>query len=100
MPAYEMTAAEEQQYGNNLNIWQALRLLQTYAPLVQYAQRFLGETDPYRKWLIVAEAVEWVASKTDAQADDQAVRLVADILRTKEGEALVRWCVAQAEAIR
>ena len=100
MPAYEMTAAEEQQYGNALNIWQALRLLQTYAPLVTYAQTFLGESDPYRKGLIVAEAVEWLASKTDAQADDQLVKLVADILRTKEGEALVRWGVAQVEAIR
>ena len=100
MPAYEMTAAEEQQYGNNLNIWQALRLLQTYAPLVQYAQRFLGETDPYRKGLIVAEAVEWVASKTDAKADDELVALLGDLLRTDEGEKLVRWCVAQVEALR
>jgi hypothetical protein len=50
--------------------------------------------------MIVAEAVEWLASKTDAKADDIVVRLVADILRTKEGEALVRWGVAQAEAIR
>jgi hypothetical protein len=100
MPAYEMTAAEEQQYGNALNIWQALRLLQTYAPLVTYAQTFLGESDPYRKGLIVAEAVEWLASKTDAKADDKLVKLVADILRTKEGEALVRWGVAQVEAIR
>jgi len=100
MPQYQMTAAEEQQYGNSLNIWQALKLLQTYAPLVQYAQRFLVEPDPYRKGMIVAEAVEWLASKTEAKADDIVVRLVADILRTKEGEALVRWCVAQVEAIR
>lgn len=100
MPQFAMTAAEEQQYGNTLNIWQALRLLQTYSPLITYAQAFLAESDPYRKGLIVAEAVEWVASKTDAVADDQAVKLVADILRTKEGENLVRWCVAQVEAIR
>lgn len=100
MPAYEMTATEEQQYGNTLNIWEALRLLQTYAPLVTYARSFLAEADPYRKGLIVADAVEWVASKTAAKADDQVVKLVADILRTKEGENLVRWCVAQVEAIR
>jgi uncharacterized alpha-E superfamily protein len=42
MPQFEMTAAEEQQYGATLNIWQALRLLQAWHPLVTYAQQFVG----------------------------------------------------------
>jgi hypothetical protein len=100
MPQFEMTAAEEQQYGNSLNVWQALRLLQTWHPLVAYGQRFVQEIDPYKKALIVAEASEWVASKTDATLDDQAVKLLANLLRTKEGENLVRWCLLQVEAIR
>lgn len=95
MPQYEMTLAEEQQYGNTLNIWQALRLLQTWHPLVTYGQRFVNEIDPYGKSLIVAEALEWLAAKTDAQLDDQMVRLVADVLKTKEGEQLVRFCLMQ-----
>lgn len=100
MPAYEMTVAEEVKYGSTLNIWQALRLLNAYAPLVQFGKRFMAEADPYKKGLIVAEACEWVASKTDAQLDDQVVALIGDILRTKEGEQLVRWCIAQVEALR
>jgi hypothetical protein len=40
-----------------------------------------------------------MASKTDAKADDQLVRMLADILKTKEGESLVRWCLLRAEAI-
>jgi hypothetical protein len=32
--------------------------------------------------------------------DDQAVKLLADLLRTKEGENLVRWCLLQVEAVR
>jgi hypothetical protein len=100
MPQYEMTPQEQAEYGNSLNIWQALRLLQTWHPLVAYGQRFVQEIDPYKKALIVAEASEWVASKTDAQLDDQAVKLLADLLRTKEGESLVRWCLLQVEAIR
>jgi hypothetical protein len=95
MPAYEMTAAESQEYGNTLNIWQALRLLQTYAPLVNYAREFVATVDPYKKSLVVAQACEWLASKTDATLDDQLVRLVSDVLRTKEGEALVRFCLLQ-----
>lgn len=100
MPQFEMTASEQAQYGNNLSIWQALRLLSAWQPLVGYGQRFLAETDPYRKTIIVAEGIEWVASRTDSGVDDELAKLVADILRTQQGEALVRWGVAKAETIR
>jgi hypothetical protein len=48
----------------------------------------------------VAEASEWLASQTKAQADDQFVRLLADLLKTPQGEALVRWILLQVEAVR
>lgn len=100
MPAYEATPQEIEQYGFNLNIWEQIRLLQAWAPLVGYAQRFVNSVDPYAKALIIAEAAEWVASKTNAQVDDQLVRMLADIAKTKEGEALIRWCLLAAEAAR
>ena len=96
MPTYEMTAAEQAEYGSTLNIWQALRLLQTWHPLISYGQRFVQTVDPYQKGLIVAEAVEWLASKTDATTDDEVVRHVAAVLKTKEGESLVRFCLGLA----
>jgi len=100
MPQYEMTPEEANRYGSTLNIWQAIRLLQTWSPLITYAQSFLAEDDPYKQGIIIAEATEWVASKTDAKADDELVALLGDLLRTDEGEKLVRWCVAQVEALR
>lgn len=96
MPSYEMTASEQAEYGNSLNVWQALRLLQTWHPLISYGQRFVQEVDPYKKGLIVAEALEWLASKTDATVDDQLVRLVSDIAKAKEGEQLIRYCLGLA----
>lgn len=96
MPAYEMTAAEQAEYGSTLNIWQAIRLLQTWHPLITYGQRFVQTVDPYQKGLIVAEAVEWLASKTDATTDDEVIRHVAAVLKTKEGESLVRFCLGLA----
>jgi hypothetical protein len=95
MPTYEMTAAEEQQYGNTLTIWQALRLLQTWAPLVNYARDFVATVDPYKKSLVVTQAAEWLASKTDSTVDDHLVRHVNAVLKTKEGEELVRFCLYQ-----
>jgi len=100
LPNYEGTADEYAKFGPSLNIWQQLALLQAWAPLIGYGQRFVNEIDPYRKSLVVSDAAEWLASKTNAQADDQLVRLLADILKTKEGEALVRWCLLQAEGAK
>ena len=99
MPDYGATPAEAQQYGS-LNLWQSLMLLQRWSPLISYGQRFVAETDPYKRGLIVSDAAEWLASQTQAQADDQLVRLLADLLKTKEGEALVRWILAQVEAVK
>jgi hypothetical protein len=100
LPNYEGTADEYAKFGPSLNIWQQLALLQAWAPLIGYGQRFVNEIDPYRKSLVVSDAAEWLASKTNAQTDDQLVRLLADILKTKEGEALVRWCLLQAESAK
>jgi hypothetical protein len=100
MPAFEATPEEAQKYGAGLNIWQQIALLQAWAPLIGFAQRFVQSVDPYAKAIVVAEASEWIASKTNAQADDQLVRLLADLLKTKEGEALVRWCLLQSEGLK
>ena len=100
MPNYGATPAEAAQYGNNLNLWQSLMLLQRWSPLIGFGQRFVNELDPYKKSIIVGEAAEWLASQTQAQADDQFVRMLADLLRTKEGEALVRWILLQVEAAK
>ena len=100
MPSYEATPEELDQYGANLNIWQQIALLQTWSPLIAYGQRLVNENDPYKKSIIVAEAAEWLASKTDAKLDDQLAKLLGDIIRTPQGEALVRWSLLQVEAAR
>ncbi len=100
MEDYGATPAELEKYGASLNIWQQIQLLQKWSPLIGYGQRLVNEADPYRKSLIVGEAAEWLASQTKAQADDQLVKLLADLLRTPQGEAIVRWMLLQVEAVR
>lgn len=94
------TPEEIQQYGAGVSIWEAMKLFQKYAPLVAYAREFATTLDPYKKALIVADACEWVASQTNATADDQLVKLLADVFKTKEGENLLRFCLLQVEAAR
>lgn len=100
MPAFEMTAEEANRYGSRLNIWQQIQLLSAWSPLIGYGQRFVNETDPYRKSLVVAEACEWLAAKTDAGVDDELVKHLAAMVKTEQGEAFVRWIVAKVEGIK
>lgn len=100
MPSYEATPEELSRYGAGLSIWQQIALLQAWSPLIGYGQRFVQELDPYKKGLVVAEAAEWLASRTDTKADDQLVKLLADLLKSPQGEALVRWALLQVEAAR
>lgn len=100
MPGFEMTGAEIRTYGENISIWKKLMLIQAWAPLFTFAQRFIGTPDPYAKSLVVSECCEWLASKTDSGLDDELVKHLAAILRTTEGENLVRWVLAKAEDYR
>jgi hypothetical protein len=94
------TDEEIQQYGANLSIWDQMRLFQEWSPLIGYAQRFLNEPDQFKKTLIVADALEWLSSKTSSQLDDQLVKLVANIVHTQQGEALIRWALLAVEGKR
>jgi hypothetical protein len=98
--SYEMTPEEAAKYGAGLSIWDQIRLLQTWAPLIGYGQRFVNEMDPHRRALVAADACEWLAAKTSSPLDDQLVRHIGDVMKTKEGEALLRWCLLQVEGAK
>lgn len=89
---------EMDQYGAGLPIWDQIRLFQDWAPLIGYGQRFVAESDQYRRGLIVADAAEWLAAKTKSTADDQLVKLLADVAKAPQGEALIRFCLATVGA--
>jgi hypothetical protein len=48
----------------------------------------------------VSDGAEWIASKTNSTADDELVRHIADVLKTKEGEALVRLGLRMVEGAK
>lgn len=88
---------DENQY-EGLSIWDKMRLLSEWSPLIGFGQRFIAEIDPHGKSIIVAEACEWLASKTRATTlDDELVSLLSAILKSPQGEALVRWAMQKVE---
>jgi hypothetical protein len=100
LPNYEGTAEEYAKYGERLSIWQQIALIQRYAPLIGYAQRFVQTADPYKQGVIISEACEWLASNTGSTLDDELVKHLAAVLRSAEGEALVRWVLLKVEEMR
>ena len=92
------TQDEMDQYGAGLSIWDQIRLFQDWAPLINFGQRFVAEPDQYQRSLIVSDAAEWLAAKTKSTADDQLVRLLADVAKAPQGEALIRFCLATVGA--
>jgi len=89
------TENEITQYGASLSWLEQIRLLSEWSPLLVFSQRFMLEPDEYVRAIIVADACEWVAHKTNTGLDDQVVTLIASIMKTKQGEALVRFLLAQ-----
>ena len=80
-----------------MSIFEKLRLLAEWSPLISFAQRLAGESDYHAKAVIVSEAAEWIASRTELEWDDELVDHISDILRSAEGEAFVRWILSQLE---
>lgn len=82
-----------------LSIVEQLKMLQGWMPLLGYGQRYLAETDSHRRVLVIGDAMEWLTSKSQNRIDDQLVRRIVAILKTPEGEALVRDLVSLGDSL-
>ena len=80
-----------------MNIFEKLRLLAEWSPLLTYMQTLAAEDDIHAKAVIVAEALEWVATRTEIEWDDELASHVSDILMSEEGEAFVRWILEKIQ---
>jgi hypothetical protein len=73
-----------------------VRLLVEWAPLLGYAKRLSAAVDDGGRADTIADAIEWLASKTGNRLDDELARLVAAVLHTPQGAALAGWIADKA----
>lgn len=85
--------------AKGLSVFEQLRMLQEWMPLLGYGQRYLAEADAHSRVLVIADGIEWLASKTNNSLDDKFVAHAVAILKTPQGEALVRDLVALGETM-
>jgi hypothetical protein len=90
-----MPEAHDEYGAYDLSWWDTLQIFQQLMPLVSYAQRALNEPDTYKKGIVVADALEWLASRSKTHVDDEVVKLLGDVVKTAEGERLIRYILSK-----
>lgn len=76
-----------------------LRLFSEWSPLMAYGQRLALTTDVHERAVIVVEALQWLAAKTDTPLDDAFCKKVHAVLVTPQGEDLVRTIVDEISKV-
>jgi len=90
---------EKYGFGGGMSLWDKLRIIQEWAPLLTYIRAFSAATaDPHKQAVVVADACEWLASKTETRLDDEFVSHLSAVLRSPQGEAFLRWVVTKVQA--
>lgn len=80
-----------------MSVWEKIRIIQEWAPMVTFIQAILASTDTHQKALAVADACEWLASKSKTKVDDELVSHLTAVLKSPQGEAFLRWVLAKVE---
>jgi hypothetical protein len=80
-------------YGANLPLFDKLKLLAEWAPLLNRLQMIALAKEPHDQALAVVSALQWAAGKSANEIDDQALAHVESVLRTKEGQEMFNWVV-------
>lgn len=83
--------------ASNLSVWDKIRLVQEWYPIVTYIQAFLATNDTHAKAVVVSDFCEWMASKSQTKLDDELVSHLTAVLRSPQGESLLRWVVEKIE---
>lgn len=83
-----------------MSVWEKIRIIQEWSPLVTYIQSFLAVGDTHQKSLIVTDACEWLASKSQTKVDDELVAHIEAILKSPQGESFLRWVVDKIEGAK
>lgn len=87
--------SEDELYGASLPIFEKLKLLAEWAPLIGRLQGVMSAETPYDQSLAVVKTLQWAAGKSGTDIDDEAISHLEAVLRTPEGKAFFQWVVSK-----
>ncbi len=90
-----------EQYGaGGLPIFDQLRLLAQWGPLLGHLQAIASATTAKAKARAVLSALLFAAGKTDTKIDDEIIGHFEDILETPEGAEMFDWIASLVKGSR
>ena len=85
---------EEIEYGS-FPLIEKLKLLAEWAPLLSRLQLVAVAKTPHEQALAVVSTLQWAAGKSENDIDDQALRHIEALLKTKEAQEFLDWTLSQ-----
>lgn len=76
-----------------------IRVLRDWAPAIGYARRYAAAVNEADRAVVIADALEWAASRTAGRLDDRLASRVAAVLRSPQGVALVSEILSVVDSI-
>ncbi len=80
----------EQEFGS-FPLIEKLKLLAEWSPLLSRLQLIAVANTPHEQALAVVSTLQWAAGKSETDMDDQALRHIEAILKTKEAQEALDW---------
>lgn len=80
-----------------MSIFEKLRLLAEWSPLLSQVQVVLAAEDPHDQAVAVIDALQFAAGKTSFEMDDEALAHLEAILKSEEVQAFFSWVVQQVK---
>jgi hypothetical protein len=87
--------SEEEVYGAGFPLLDRLKLLAEWAPLLAQLQIIGSAQSPHEQAVAIVKTLQWAAGKSTTTLDDEALRHVEAVLRTKEGKEAFDWAYAK-----
>ena len=84
----------EQEYGS-FPLFEKLRLLAEWSPLLSRLQLVATARTPYDQAVAVVSTLQWAAGKSQTDLDDEALRHIEALLKTKEGQEFFDWAIGK-----
>jgi len=86
--------SDEELYGASLPIFDKLKLLAEWAPLIGRLQGVLDAKSSHDQALAIVKTLQWAAGKSSGTTiDDEATVHLEAVLRSPEGKAFFEWVV-------
>lgn len=82
---------DEELYGAGFPLFEKLKLLAEWAPLLAQLQRIGSAETPHDQAVAVVQTLQWAAGKSMNTIDDEALAHVQAVLETPEGKAAFEW---------